>query len=159
MAWKKISFAKNPAPATGCFHSRQLWNGIPKVCFYFCFMEQNSDLFSLPRNGSERNSESLLLFCFMVQKLEHFSPLRNGLEQNSESFLFRGKPGILPEQTNSSIYSVFHLIICNKGERVWPWKYLLFRAPNGTLLTARCHFTGPRKSLDCQGPTPSNLPS
>ncbi len=39
-------------------------NGIPTVCFYFCSTERNSELFSLPRKGSESNSESLLLFLF-----------------------------------------------------------------------------------------------
>ncbi len=32
--------------------------------FHYGFTERNSELFSLPRNGSERNSESLLLFLF-----------------------------------------------------------------------------------------------
>jgi hypothetical protein len=36
-------------------------NKIPRVCFYFCSTVQNSGHFSLPRNGSERNSESFLL--------------------------------------------------------------------------------------------------
>jgi hypothetical protein len=47
----------------------------------------------------------------MVQNSEHFSPVRNGSVRNSESFLFRGTAGILPEQTNCSIYFVFHEII------------------------------------------------
>jgi hypothetical protein len=48
-----------------CFLFRGLVrNRIPRVCFYFCSTEQNSELFSLPRNGSEQNSESLLLFLF-----------------------------------------------------------------------------------------------
>ncbi len=38
-----------------------VWNGIPRVCLYFCSMEQISELFSLPLQGSEGNSESLLL--------------------------------------------------------------------------------------------------
>jgi hypothetical protein len=41
-------------------------NGIPTVCFYFCSMERNSDLFFLPRKGSEPNSESMLVFLFHV---------------------------------------------------------------------------------------------
>ncbi len=32
-----------------------------------------------------------------------------------------------------------------KWDRVGPWKSRLFRAPNGTRRTARCHFTGPKK--------------
>jgi hypothetical protein len=39
-------------------------NGIPRVCFNFCFTEWNFEFFSLLWNGSERNSESLLLFLF-----------------------------------------------------------------------------------------------
>jgi hypothetical protein len=34
------------------------------VCFYFCSMERNSELFSLPRKGSEQNSDGMLLFLF-----------------------------------------------------------------------------------------------
>jgi hypothetical protein len=41
-----------------------LRNGIPKVYFYFFCTERNSELCSLPRNGSERNSENLHLFWF-----------------------------------------------------------------------------------------------
>ncbi len=37
-------------------------NGIPRIRFYFCSTERNSELFSLPLKGSEGNSESLLLF-------------------------------------------------------------------------------------------------
>ncbi len=41
-------------------------NGIPTVCFYSIFVpwERNSELFSLPRKGSEPNSKSKLLFLF-----------------------------------------------------------------------------------------------
>jgi hypothetical protein len=39
-------------------------NGIPRVCFYFCYAERNSEHFALPRNGSELNAESLLLPLF-----------------------------------------------------------------------------------------------
>jgi hypothetical protein len=35
-------------------------NGLPRVCFYFCSRGRNSQLFSLPRKGSEQNSESFL---------------------------------------------------------------------------------------------------
>jgi hypothetical protein len=69
-------------PGTGMVRNR-----IPSVCLYFCTMEWNSELF-LPRNGSERNSDSLLLFLFPGQNFEHFSPLQNGSERNSKSFLF-----------------------------------------------------------------------
>jgi hypothetical protein len=39
-------------------------NEIPRICFYFCSTERNSELFSLPLKGSEGNSESSLLFLF-----------------------------------------------------------------------------------------------
>ncbi len=66
--------------------SRQLlWNRIPRIGFYFCSTERNSELFSLSRD--ERNSESLLLFCSMIQNFEHFFLPRNDWERNSESLL------------------------------------------------------------------------
>jgi hypothetical protein len=75
-------------------------NRIPRVCFYFCYTERNSEHFSLPRN-----SKSLLLFLFHCSK--HFFLPRNGVEQNSERFLFHGTAGIRPERTKivSSIQS------------------------------------------------------
>jgi hypothetical protein len=36
-------------------------NGIPRVCFYVCSTERNSELFSLPLKYVEGNSKSLLL--------------------------------------------------------------------------------------------------
>ncbi len=39
----------------------------------------------------------------------------------------------------------------------WAVEILTFLGPKGTRLAARCHFTG-AKSLDFQGPSPSNLP-
>jgi len=44
--------------------SRRVRNRIMGVCFYFCSSERNSELFSLPRKGSERNSE---IFCSAEQ--------------------------------------------------------------------------------------------
>jgi hypothetical protein len=69
--------------------------------------ERTSELVSLPRNGLERNAESLLLFFFHGTEFLAFSPLWNDSERNFESFLFRGTAGIPPEQTNYSVYSVF----------------------------------------------------
>ncbi len=65
-----------------------LRNGIPRVCFYFCSMEWNSEFTSPPQNGSERNSESYLIFCYTERNSEHFSLPRNGLERNSKSLLY-----------------------------------------------------------------------
>jgi hypothetical protein len=42
---------------------------------------------------------------------EHFYLPRNGSERNSESFLFRGTAGIPSELTICSGYSVFRVII------------------------------------------------
>ncbi len=42
----------------------RVWKGIPRACFYFCSTVRNSELFSLTRKGSERNSES---FCSAEQ--------------------------------------------------------------------------------------------
>jgi hypothetical protein len=39
-------------------------NGIPRICIYFGSAERNSELCSLPENGSEQNYGSLLLFLF-----------------------------------------------------------------------------------------------
>jgi hypothetical protein len=45
--------------------SSQFAEACPLVsCCVFFYTERNSELISLPRNGSERNSESLLLFLF-----------------------------------------------------------------------------------------------
>jgi hypothetical protein len=51
---------------SNCFlFRRMVWKGIPRVCFYFCSTQRNSDLFSLLQKGSEGNSKSLLLFLFL----------------------------------------------------------------------------------------------
>jgi hypothetical protein len=103
-------FPGNGIPSCWLFRG-MVWNRNQRVCFYFCSTERNSELFSLPRNGSERNHESLLLFFFHSTEFQAFFPLRNGSERNSESFLFCGTAGIPPEQTNCSVYSVFRGII------------------------------------------------
>jgi hypothetical protein len=46
------------------FFRKMLRNKIPKVFFYVCPTEWNSDLFSLPLNAPEQNLESLHLFLF-----------------------------------------------------------------------------------------------
>ncbi len=97
-----------------------------------------SELFSLPRNGSEWHSKSLLqcffyamefrvvfssvegfgiefrellLFLFHGTEFRAFYLLRKGSERNSESFLFCGAAGIPPEIPICSFYSVFRGII------------------------------------------------
>jgi hypothetical protein len=58
-----IIVLRNGIPSYFLFQGR-VRNGIPRVCFYFCSKERNSELFSLPRKGSERNSVS---FCSAEQ--------------------------------------------------------------------------------------------
>jgi hypothetical protein len=82
-------------------------NGIPRVCFYICSTERNSELFFLPVKCSEGNSETLLLFLFNGPEFRVFSLPRKGSERNFEGFLFRGTTGISSEITFCSVYSVF----------------------------------------------------
>jgi hypothetical protein len=60
---------------------------------------------------SERNSKSFFYFCSTEQNSELFSLPRKGLERNSESCLFRGTAGIPSEIPICSGYSVFRGII------------------------------------------------
>ncbi len=76
--------------------------GLPRVCF-FCSTERNSEHFCLPRNGSELNSEGLLLFLFHCTEFQaffsskewfgtefrEFSVLRNSLNSAGTNQLFR----------------------------------------------------------------------
>ncbi len=59
------------------FH-RMVRNGIPRVCFYFCSTEWNSELFSFPQKDSERNSDSLLLFFHRTEFQVVFSSAEVG---------------------------------------------------------------------------------
>jgi hypothetical protein len=92
-----------------CLFRGMVGNRIPSVCLYYCSTKRNSELFSLPRNGSEQNSECLLLILFHGTEFRavFFSAERFGME----NFLFRGTAGIPPEQNNCSVYSVFRGII------------------------------------------------
>ncbi len=81
----------------------------------FCTTERSSELYSLKRNGSERNFESLLLFLFLVRNSEHFSLPQNGSERNSENFWFRGSAGIPSVLTICFVYSVVRgIVFCRK---------------------------------------------
>jgi hypothetical protein len=101
---------------TSCFlFHGMVRNIISNVCIYICSTERNQNLLPLPRNGSERNSESMLIFvpryrfpsmfllcgkvrngtqeyasffCFMVQNSEYFSPLRNSSETEFREFSY-----------------------------------------------------------------------
>ena len=70
-------------------------NGIPRVCFYFCSAEQNFELFSLPRNGSEWNFESLLLFSFHSTEFIAFS-------SSSERFRTEFREFFVPRKSRNS---------------------------------------------------------
>ena len=59
---------------------------------------------------SERNSKSFFYICSTEQNSELFSLPRKGSERNSESFLFRGTAGIPSEIPICSGYSVFREI-------------------------------------------------
>ncbi len=54
-------------------------NRIPRICIYFSSTDPNSELCSLPQNGSEQNYWNLLLYIFVP---------RNGIPSY---FLFRGR--------------------------------------------------------------------
>jgi hypothetical protein len=51
--------------------------GVPKVYYYPCSTERNSELFSLPRNGSERNSGSFASILFLGTEFRDFCIPRN----------------------------------------------------------------------------------
>jgi hypothetical protein len=88
-----------------------LRNGIPKVYFNFFCTERNSELCSLPRNGSERNSENLHLFWFHGTEFRDDFSSAEGFGTGFRDFLFRGTTGIPSEITICSVYSVFRGII------------------------------------------------
>jgi hypothetical protein len=66
----------------------------------------------------------------------------------------------LPKQYAPMIYMALYVMFLMRADPLQGPK-------NGTRLTARCHFTGPKivsisraqNSLDFQGPTPCHLPS
>jgi hypothetical protein len=56
-------------------------------CILPRFVLHGTERNSLPRNGSERNAESLLLFFFYGTEFRVISLPQKGLERNSESML------------------------------------------------------------------------
>jgi hypothetical protein len=108
-----------------CFLYRgMVRNEIPRVGFYFCSTERNSELFSLPLNGSEGNSESLHLFLVHGTEFRAVFSSAEGFGTEFREFLFRGTAGIPSEITICSVYSVFRGII------------FLSEIPNPTLASA-----------------------
>ncbi len=83
--------------------SSAVWFGTEfRMLLLFLFQEQNSELFSLPWNGSELNSESLLLFLYGTEfrvffssaewlgtEFREFSVQRNTLNSARTNQLFR----------------------------------------------------------------------
>ncbi len=126
-----------------CLFRGMIRNTVPSVCLYFCSTEQNSELFSFPRNGSEWNSERLLLILFHGTKFWAFfySAERFGMEfrefsvpRNSRNSagtyqlfcLFRlPRNNFLLEIAILGCRQIHHE---NKWERVGFWKLSLFWA-------------------------------
>jgi hypothetical protein len=89
---------------------------LPLIIRFFysrqCSTERNSELFSLLRNGSERNSESFASIFVPLYGIPSIFLFRGmGSERNAEIFAFGGTGGIPLEETNFSAYSVFRGII------------------------------------------------
>jgi hypothetical protein len=101
---------RNGIPSCFLF-SGMVRNRILRVCFYFCSAERNSELFSLPRKGSERNSESKLLLLFHGTEFRVVFSSAEGFGTEFRRFLFRGTAGIPSEISICSVYSVFRGII------------------------------------------------
>jgi hypothetical protein len=111
---KKLIIFQSRAAAfcRSCFLFRgMVRNGIPRVGFYFWSTERNSELFSLPLNSSEGNSESLLLFLVHGTEFRVVFSSEEGFGTEFREFLFRGTAGIPSEITTCSVYSVFRGII------------------------------------------------
>ncbi len=75
ITWKYLNYKKSCSSKQDwerVFVRETFGSGIPRVCFYFCSTERNSELFSLPRNVSERNSENLILFLFLSTEFQAF---------------------------------------------------------------------------------------
>ena len=74
-----------------CFLFRwRVWKAFLRVCLYICSTERNSELFSLPRKGSERNSES---FCSGEQpEFRRKLPFVPSIPSSAELFFCRKFP-------------------------------------------------------------------
>jgi hypothetical protein len=116
-----------------CFLFRgMIRNRIPRVSFYFCSTERNSELFSLPRKGSERNSESMLLFLFHGTEFRVVLSSAEGFGTEFRRFLFRGTAGIPSEISICSVYSVFRgIIFCRKFPTLCGWGTDRYRTRGG----------------------------
>jgi hypothetical protein len=105
-----IFVPRNGIPS--CFLFRgMVRNETPRICVYVCSTERNSELYSLPWKGSERNCESLLLCLSHGTEFRVVFSSAEGFGTEFRVFLFRGTGGIPPEITICSVYSVFRGII------------------------------------------------
>jgi hypothetical protein len=110
----KICSTRNGIPSGFLFRG-MVRNGIPRVCYYFCFTEWNSELFSLPCKCSERNSASMLLFLIHGTEFRVVFSSAEGFGTEFREFLFRGTAGIPSEITFvPSIPSSAELFFCRK---------------------------------------------
>ncbi len=95
MTWKNFFYKKSCS-------SKQNWQRVfgdmlrNGVCFFLCSTERNSELVSLPQNGLEQNSESLLLFLFhstlfppLGTEFREFSVPRNSRNSAGTNQMFR----------------------------------------------------------------------
>ncbi len=111
--FREIAFylvQRNGIPSCVLFRGL-VWNGIPRICIYFCSTERTSELFSLPKKGSEQNYGSLLLFLFHGTEFRVVFSSAEGFGTEFRDFLFRETTGIPSEITICSVYSVFRGII------------------------------------------------
>ncbi len=86
-------------------------NGSERNSIYLGSTERNSKLCSLPQKGSEQNYGSLLLFLFHGTEFRVIFSSAEGFGTEFRDFLFRGTTGIPSEITICSVYSVFRGII------------------------------------------------
>ncbi len=70
----------------------------------FCLMELNSELFSLPRNVSERNAESLLLVLFHGTEFRAFFSSAERFGTEFRQFSVPRNSRNSPEQSNCSVF-------------------------------------------------------
>ena len=101
---------RNEIPSFFLFRGR-VRKKIPRVFFFFCLTERNSEFFSLPLKRSEGNSESLLLFLLNGTEFRVVFSSAEGFGTEFREFLFRGTAGIPSEVAICSVYSVFRGII------------------------------------------------
>ncbi len=86
-----------------------------RICIYFGSTERNSELCFLPKKSSEQNYGSLLLSLFHGTEFRVIFSSAEGFGTEFRDFLFHGTTGIPSEITNCSVYSFFRGIICFVG--------------------------------------------